>query len=151
MLLYLHETDMIRQNIDPDDPRSDSYKRTVFYGGVDIAVVESVMTTIIKHKAKTAREQVRLAMLEAVSKYILQIHSNKKAPPPAPPLWIDWFDANVLLGQTAVAAGTTPEAPTAPGESQAKAQVLESDQKTGMMKKAQVVFWSGEERQSITN
>ena len=84
MLLYLHETHKIRQNIDQCDARDDSHKRTQIYGNVDIAVVESVMTTIIQHKAKTTREQVRKAMLEAVSKYILEIKFHTKAPPPAP-------------------------------------------------------------------
>ena len=146
----MHETDMIQKNIEKwfpvNDPKPHKHRRTEFYGSLDIAVVDSVMTTIIKHKTKPTREQVRLAMLEVVSKFIKRMKFNNAALPPAPLDFIDWIDADALLNQTAVAAGTaveagtTPAAPTDPGESQAKVEVLEFDQKPGRMTKGQVDF-----------
>ena len=129
--------------------------RTEFYGSLDIAVVDSVMTTIIKHKTKPTREQVRLAMLEVVSKFLIRMKFNTVALPPAPPDFIDWIDTDALLIQTAVAAGTaveagtTPAAPTDPGESQAKVEVLEFDQKTGRMTKGQVDFGQAKKEKAL--
>ena len=97
VLLYMHETDVIQKNIEKwfpeNDPKPDKHKRTEFYGSPDIAVADSVMTTIIKHKTKPTREQVRLAMLEVVSKFIKRMQFNKAALPPAPLDFIDWIDA----------------------------------------------------------
>jgi hypothetical protein len=80
---------------------------------------------------------------------------NTVAPPSAPPDFIDWIDTDALLIQTAVAAGTaveagtTPAAPTDLGESQAKVEVLEFDQKTGRMTKGQVDFGQANKEKAL--
>ena len=53
---------------------------------------------------------------------------------PGPGIWIDWFNADTLLDQTAVAAGTTQ------ATTQAKVEVLKFDQKVGQMLNTQVEF-----------
>ena len=140
LLLYLHEDDAIRKNIDPENANMDSAPRTLFYGSVDIAVADAVMYTQVQHKNKATQDQVRKAMQKAVSVYMLGINFNKDSPPPAAPEWSDWINANDLLDLTAVAAGTTPAAPTAPGSTQAKVEVLQFEQKTGRQLNEQVDF-----------
>ena len=77
-------------------------------------------------------------MLKSVLTYMLEIKFGKSKPPPAPPSWSDWINADDLFDQTAVSAGRTPSAPTDPGATQAKVEVLQFDQKTGVMLNEQV-------------
>ena len=139
-MLYLHEDDKIQKQIDPGSTNKESPHWTNVYGNVDIAVAEALMLTAIQHKFKPTRDKVRKAMLKSVSTYMLEIKFGKNKPPPAPPEWSDWINADYLLDQTAVAAGRTPSAPTDPSATRAKVEVLLLDQKTVLMLNEQVHF-----------
>ena len=137
LLLYVHESNEISQQIEPENEKKDSHKRISFYAKVDIDVVSALMSTAIAYKSKPTIEEVQKAMLKAASKHMQDIKYSSDEPPPAPPPFIRWFKAKDLLDQTAVAA--TSGAATS-GETEAKVAVLQFDENTGELLNEQVTF-----------
>ena len=135
LLIYLHESEEIQMKIDPDTSDRDAPKRTIWYGNVDIAITDKLMATYVKSKGKANLTEIRSALLQAVSPFILEIKFDKDNPPPAAAK--DWITTVGLLDQTAVAAGKPQETAVA---ATANVEVLQFDQKTGVMLNKQVEF-----------
>ena len=144
LLIYVHESEEIQKQIDPENPDKDAPTRTFWYGNVDIALADKLMATYAQSKGKPntfyARNMIRSALLKAVSTFMLQIKFGNDNLPPAAIRGSDWITAAALLDQTAVAAGQPQGDPTPLGETQAKVEVLQFDQKTGAMLNRQVEF-----------
>ena len=71
-----------------------------------------------------------------------EINFDNKTPPPAPPPESEWIKIDDILDQNAVAAATTQTADD--GETKAKVEVLEFDEKNGKHRNAQVSFEKGD-------
>ena len=140
LLLYVHESNEISKQIEPENEKKDSHKRISFYARVDIDVVSALLSTVVAYKGKPAIEEVQKAMLKAASKHMQDIKYSSNAPPPTPPSFVEWFNAKDLLDQTAVAAQTTAAQAATSGETQAKVAVLQFDQYTGALLNEQVTF-----------
>ena len=152
LLLYVHESDEISKQIEPENERKDIPKRIKFYAKVDIEVLAAVMSTVHTYKNKPPLDEVRKAMLKAASKRMLEIKYCSTKPPPQPPPFISWFGANDLLDLDAVAAETTAaQKPTTSDETKAKVAVLEFDEKTGQLLNQQVSFEKADVRNKATS
>ena len=140
LLLYVHQSDEINKQIEPETDKKDSQKRVCFYACVDIDVISALFDTVQAYKGKPPIDEVRKAMLNAATKHIQGIRYSINALPPKPLDFITWFAPKDLVDQAAVAAETTPQQAVASGEMQAAVNVLEFDKTTGQLVNTQVTF-----------
>ena len=129
LLRYIHQDPKIQHNIGPENTIKDSCSQTKLLGNADVAIADALMTASVLHKNKLPTETARKVMLMAVSKTLREISFDNKTPPPAPPPESEWIKFDDIWDQTAVAAATTQAADD--GETKAKVEVLEFDEKTG--------------------
>ena len=110
------------------------HAKSVCFGNVDIGIADALMSTIVEYKNKPSIDVAQKAMLTSVAKNLSddQIRwcmTYKSV------VGCEWIKFEVAPAQTAVAAATTQA-----GESNAKVEELQFDEKTGVLPKEQVTF-----------